>query len=150
MTKFLHPHSLSQRLLVSVGLSITTVGLAILGLNYRLMQSDLETQVHKRAQSITQSLEFSTEGLLELKNKSILRRVVQNFATMPGVLEIAIVNPSGMAIARSPENTTNQPYTFIYPQLAPAIDRAATAGIEVRQDIVVDNQPAIAQILPFK
>src|SRR4028118_1112315 len=149
LTKFLHPHSLSQRLLVSVGLSITTVGLATLGLNYRLMQSDLQTQVHNRAQSITQSLEFSTEGLLELENKSILRRVVQNFATMPGVLEIAIVDPSGMAIARSPENTTNGPYTFIYPQLAPAIDRAATAGIEVRQDIVVDNQPAIAQILPF-
>ena len=149
MTKFLHPHSLSQRLLVSVGLSITTVGLATLGLNYRLMQSGLETQVHNRAQSITQSLEFSTEGLLELENKSILRRVVQNFATMPGVLEIAIVDPSGMAIARSPENTTNGPYTSIYPQLAPAIDRAATAGIEVSQDIVVDNQPASAQILPF-
>ena len=149
MTKFLHPHSLSQRLLVSVGLSITTAGLATLGLNYRLMQSDLETQVHNRAQSITQSLEFSTEGLLELENKSILRRVVQNFATIPGVLEIAIVDPSGMAIARSPQNTTNQPYTSIYPQLAPVIDRAATAGIEVRQDIVVDNQPAIAQILPF-
>ena len=78
LTKFLHPHSLSQRLLVSVGLSITTVGLATLGLNYRLMQSDLETQVHNRAQSITQSLEFSTEGLVELENKSILRRVVQN------------------------------------------------------------------------
>jgi signal transduction histidine kinase len=149
MTKFLHPHSLSQRLLVSVGLSITTVGLATLGLNYRLMQSDLETQVHNRAQSITQSLEFSTEGLLELKNKSILRRVVQNFATMPGVLEIAIVDPSGIAIARSPQNTTNGPYTSIYPQLAIVIDRAATARIEVRQDIVVDNQPAIAQILPF-
>src|SRR4028118_1785031 len=149
MTKFLHSHSLSQRLLVSVGLSITAVGLATLGLNYRLMQSDLATQVHNRAQSITQSLEFSTEGLLELENKSILRRVVQNFATMPGVLEIAIVDPSGMAIARSPQNTTNGPYTSIYPQLAIAIDRAATAGIEVRQDIVVDNKPAIAQILPF-
>ena len=149
MTKFLHPHSLSQRLLVSVGLSITTVGLATLGLNYRLMQSDLETQVHNRAQSITQSLEFSTEGLVELENKSILRRVVQNFATMPGVLEIAIVDPSGMAIARSPQNTTNGPYTSIYPQLAIAIDRAATAGIEVKQAMVVDNQPAIAQILPF-
>ncbi len=149
MTKFLHPHSLSQRLLVSVGLSITTVGLATLGLNYKLMQYDLETQVHNRAQSITQSLEFSTEGLVELENKSILRRVVQNFATMPGVLEIAIVDPSGMAIARSPQNTTNGPYTSIYPQLAIAIDRAATAGIEVSQDIVVDNQPAIAQILPF-
>lgn len=149
MTKFLHPYSLSQRLLVSVGLSITTVGLATLGLNYRLMQSDLETQVHNRAQSITQSLEFSTEGLLELENKSILRRVVQNFATMPGVLEIAIVDPSGMAIARSPQNTTNLPYTSIYPQLAIAIDRAATAGIEVSQDILVDSQPAIAQIRPF-
>ncbi|WP_449419162.1 sensor histidine kinase [Phormidium nigroviride] len=149
MTKWLRPHSLSQRLLVSVGLSISTVGLAILGLNYRLMQSDLATQVYNRAQSITQSLEFSTEGLLELEHKSILQRVVQNFATMPGVVEIAIVDPSGIAIARSPQNATNQPYTFIYPQLTQAIDRAATTGVEVTQDIVVDNKPAIAQILPF-
>ncbi|MEG4024281.1 MULTISPECIES: ATP-binding protein [unclassified Microcoleus] len=149
MTKWLRPHSLSQRLLVSVGLSIATVGLATLGLNYRLMQSDLETQVHNRAQSITQSLEFSTEGLLELENKSILRRVVQNFATMPGVLEIAIVDPSGMAIARSPQNTTNGPYTSIYPQLAQAIDQAATTSVEVTYDIVLDGKPAIAQILPF-
>lgn len=149
MTKWLRPHSLSQRLLVSVGLSIATVGLATFGLNYRLMQSDLETQVHNRAQSITQSLEFSTEGLLELENKSILRRVVQNFATMPGVVEIAIVDPSGIAIARSPQNATNQPYTSIYPQLAQPLYQAATTGIEVSHNMVVDSKPAIAQILPF-
>ncbi|MGB8687420.1 MAG: ATP-binding protein [Microcoleus sp.] len=154
MSKWLPPQMLSkrlsQRLLVSVGFSITTVGLATLGLNYRLMQSDLETQVHNRAQSITQSLEFSTEGLLELENKSILRRVVQNFATMPGVVEIAIVDPSGMAIARSPQNATNQPYTSIYPQLAEPIDEAATAGVEVSHNIVLNGKPAIAQILPFR
>ncbi|WP_193387010.1 MULTISPECIES: hypothetical protein [Kamptonema] len=78
-----------------------------------------------------------------------MQRVVQNFATMPGVVEIAIVDPSGIGIARSPQNGTNQPYTFIYPQLAQAIDRAATTGVEVSQDIIVDNKPAIAQILPF-
>ena len=150
MSKWLSPHSLSQRLLVSVGLSITTVGLATLGLNYRLMQSDLATQVYNRAQSITQSLEFSTEGLLELENKSILRRVVQNFATMPGVVEIAIVDPSVIAIARSPQNATNQPYTSIYPQLAKPIDEAATAGVEVSHNIVLNGKPAIAQILPFR
>jgi two-component system, NtrC family, sensor kinase len=149
ITKFLRPSSLSQRLLVSVGLSIATVGLATLGLNYRLMQSDLETQVHQRAQSITQSLEFSTEGLLELENKSILRRVVQNFATIPGVVEIAIVDPSGMAIARSPENTTNQLYISIYPQLAETIEEAATKGVEVTCDILLNGKPAIVQILPF-
>lgn len=154
MSKWLPPQMLSkrlsQRLLVSVGLSITTVGLATLGLNYRLMQSDLETQVYNRAQSITQSLEFSTEGLLELENKSILRRVVQNFATMPGVVEIAIVDPSVIAIARSPQNATNQPYTSIYPQLAKPIDEAATAGVEVSHNIVLNGKPAIAQILPFR
>jgi two-component system NtrC family sensor kinase len=149
MTLWLRPHSLSQRLLVSIGLSIATVGLATLGLNYRLMQSDLEKQVHKQAQSITQSLEFSTEGLLESENKTILRRVVQNFATIPGVIEIAIVNPSGIAIARSPQNVTNQPYISIYPQLAQAIDQSATTSVEVAKDIVLDGRSVIAQILPF-
>jgi two-component system NtrC family sensor kinase len=147
--KWLHSHSLSQRLLVSVGVSITTVGLATLGLNSRLMQSDLEQQVYKQAQTITQSLEFSTEGLLELENKSILRRVVQNFATLPGVIEVAIIDPEGRAIARSPQNRTAQSYVELYPQLAPALEEAALSGMEVTQTITLNGNPVIAQVLPF-
>lgn len=141
---------LSKQLLTSIGLSVIAVGLTTLGFNYRLMQLDLQEQVHQRALSITQSLEFSTEGLLELENKTILRRVVQNFATMPGVVEIAIVDPSGVAIARSPENATNQAYRLIYPQLTQVIELAATTGVETSEYTLIDGKRAFVQVLPFR
>lgn len=146
-----HPaNRLSRQLLTNIGLSVIAVGLTTLGFNYRLMQLDLQEQVNERALSITHSLEFSTEGLLELGNTTILRRVVQNFATMPGVVEIAIVDPSGVAIARSPENATNQPYRLIYPQLAQVIEQAATTGVETNQQTLINGKPVIVQVLPFR
>ncbi len=62
-----YQRSLSRQLLIGLGVPLVTVGLAALGVNYRLIQSDLTHQVKTRAQSITQSLEFATEGLLERK-----------------------------------------------------------------------------------
>lgn len=44
--------SLAKQLLSSFGLSLVTVGLATLGINYLLIRSNLEKQVQQRAQSI--------------------------------------------------------------------------------------------------
>jgi uncharacterized membrane protein YciS (DUF1049 family) len=60
--QFLRKQSLSKRLLLGVGISLATVGAATLWVNYRLIQADLAQQVKQQAQSITQSLEFATEG----------------------------------------------------------------------------------------
>ncbi len=146
---------LSKQLLFGFGFSLTTVGLATLWINYRLIQADLAQQVKQRAQTITQSLEFSTEGLLTVENRNILRRVVQNYATLPAVVEIAIVSPDGSILAHSsqamsePRATNGDVYETAHPELSGLIEQASSKGTEANQAIVVDNKPAIAYILPF-
>ncbi len=152
----LRRQNLSQQLLLGLGLSLATVGLATLWVNYRLIQSDLAQQVKQRAQTITQSLEFSTEGLLAIENRNILRRVVQNYATLPAIVEIAVVSPDGQILAHSSDerahvsSTDNHDlYENDHPELTDAIEQASLKGTEVSQENVVDGKPALAQILPF-
>lgn len=157
--RWIYPRSLSQQLLVGFGVSVTTVGLATLGINYHLIEADLAQEVRDQAQSITRSLEFAAEGLLEelatqellqVKNKSILRRVVQNYATLPGAIEIAIVNSDGSLLARSPGEPSQQTYAAIYPQLAQELEQAATTGVETNYQKVLNGKPVIVGIMPFE
>jgi len=152
----LRQQSLSKQLLLGFGLSLTTVGLTTLWVEYRLIQANLAQQVHQQAQTITQSLEFSTEGLLALENRNILRRVVQNYATLPAVVEIAVVSPDGLVLAHSSQamlqsspDAKGRPYKAMHPELITAIEQAALKGTETSQETVVDSKPALAYILPF-
>lgn len=140
---------LSQQLLVGCGISLILAGLGVVGINYRLDQQYLEEHEQEYAESLTQSLEFATEGLIEIQNLSILRRVVQNYATLPGVLEISIVSPGRMVLAHSSSIEQNAPYTSIHPELTSAIEQAATTGVPVTAQLKIAQQPALAQILPF-
>lgn len=146
---WLNKQSLSRRLLLSGGLSLATVGLGTLWITYRSLQSDLEKQVRTRAQSITQSIEFATEGLLEVEQRQILRRVVQNYATLPTVVEIAIVNPDGMILADSQGSHQHLSYATKHPELLPAMNQAANRGIETSHQMMFHNKPVLVQILPF-
>ncbi len=148
--------SLSKQLLLGFGLSLTTVGLATMWVNYRLIQADLAQQVKQRAQTITQSLEFSTEGLLARENRNILRRVVQNYATLPAVVEITVVSPDNLILAQSSQDTVQfsssvagNSFQAKHPELTTALEQASLKGTESSQEIVVDGKPALAQILPF-
>jgi two-component system, NtrC family, sensor kinase len=148
--------SLSQQLLLGFGLSLTTVGLATLWINYRLIQADLAQQVKQRAQTVTQSLEFSTEGLLAAENRNILRRVVQNYATLPAVVKIAVLSPDNVILAQSSQDVvqfspraTGNSFQANHPELTTVLEQAALKGTESSQEIVVDGKPALAQILPF-
>jgi signal transduction histidine kinase len=147
--QFLRKQSLSKRLLLGVGISLATVGAATLWVNYRLIQADLAQQVKQQAQSITQSLEFATEGLLELEHRSLLRRTVQNYATLPAVMEIAIVSPDGLVLAHSSLDVRDQPYKKLHPELTQAMERASMTGLEVNHEMQVNNRPVMAEILPF-
>ncbi|MGA7937699.1 MAG: ATP-binding protein [Kovacikia sp.] len=141
--------SLARQLLISLGVPLVTVGIAALGVNFCLIEANLTYQVKTRAQSITQSLEFATEGLLERENQSTLRRVVQNYATLPAVLEIAIVTPDGNILAHSSLGSVKRSYKLIHPELGVAIEQASSSGKETSVDLVIDGKPALAQILPF-
>ncbi|MHC5596094.1 MAG: sensor histidine kinase [Nostoc sp.] len=140
---------LSHQLLIGFGISLATVGLTTLGLNYFLIQSKLEQELEQRAQSITQGVGFSTEGLIELGNTSIIKRVVQNYATLPTVVEVAIVSPNGQTLARSGSELQNPSYTSIHPELTQVLEQAAQIGSENSFRTTIDGKPVLVEILPF-
>ncbi|MGB7273112.1 MAG: hypothetical protein WBC69_07435, partial [Geitlerinemataceae cyanobacterium] len=96
-----------------------------LAFNYYLVRRDLNEQVQERAQSIARSLEFATEGSIELGNVSLLRRMVQNFATLPAVREVAIVDSDGLLLASSANFRLDRTYNEAYPQLASIMKETA-------------------------
>ncbi|MGK7899061.1 MAG: histidine kinase dimerization/phospho-acceptor domain-containing protein, partial [Xenococcus sp. (in: cyanobacteria)] len=145
-----YKRNLSRQLLSGFGVSLITVGLATLGINYLLIRSNLEKQVQQRAQSIVHGLEFATEGMIELGNTEVLRRIVQNYATLEAVEEIAIVNPEQVTVAHSYSPKNNKPYKSPYPQLKSAMSHAARTGVEGNIQVVSpDGQEFLLYILPF-
>jgi len=143
-------YNLYHQLLSAFGTSLITVGLATLGLNYFLIQSNLEQELQQRAQSITQGVEFSTEGLIELGNTSIIKRVAQNYATLPTVVEVAIVSADGQTLARSGVELQYPPYASIYPELAEVLKQTAQTGTEMSIRTTVDGKPVLVEILPLR
>jgi signal transduction histidine kinase/DNA-binding NarL/FixJ family response regulator len=140
---------LSHQLLMAFGISLATVGLTTLGFNNFLIQSKLEKELEQRAESITQGVVFSTEGLIELGNTSIIKRVVQNYATLPSVLEVAIVSPNRQTLARSGSEIQNRPYTAIHPELTQVLEQASVTGSVSSFRTKIDGKPALVEILPF-
>lgn len=140
---------LSRQLLMGFGISLATVGLTTLGLNYFLIQSKLEQELQQRARSITQGVGFSTEGSIEQGNTSSIERVVQNYATLPAVLEVAIVSPNGETLARSGSELQNPPYVSIHPELTQVLEQASVTGAEIGFKTAIDGKPALVEILPF-
>ncbi|MEH2036999.1 sensor histidine kinase [Nostoc sp.] len=149
MSQKLSKSNLSHQLLMGFGISLATVGLTTLGLNFFLIQSKLEQELEQRAQSITQGVGFSTEGLIELGNRSIIKRVVQNYATLPTVVEVAIVTPNGQTLARSGEALQNPPYASIHPELTQVLEQVSQTGSKTSLRTTIDGKPALVEILPF-
>ena len=142
-------YNLSHQLLLGFSVALATVGLTTLGFNYFLIQSNLERELKQRAQSITQGVGFSTEGLIELGNTSIIKRVVQNYATLPTVQEVAIVSPDGQTLARSGATIKNPPYGKIHPELAQILEQSAQTGLETSFITKIEGESSLVAILPF-
>ena len=143
-------HSLSRQLLIGFGASLLTVGLATLGINYQLVKADLESQVEDRAKSLAQTLEFSTEGLLENQSVPILQRVVQNYATLPAIVEVSIIDPSGRIRAQAPNLASlNAPYHSKHPDLASDLDKASHTGVGTFIKNTHEGKAVLTYILPF-
>jgi two-component sensor histidine kinase len=143
---------LSRQLLCGLALSLFTVGCVVLAINHHLTQAYLERQVQKRARSITQGLEFATEGLIEANQINLLRRVVQNYASLPTVQEIAIINPTGNILALSPydhQDNNQTIYSRIHPELASMIQESAINGTEINRQIILHNKSVLVTTLPF-
>ena len=147
--KWLFKTTLSKQLLSSFVVSLLAIGSVTLGVNYVLVKVNLETQIKQQASSITQGLEFATEGLFNYGDKTLLRRVVQNYATLPAVEEVAIVNPEGKAIASSSAKLKDKIYAEVYPDLAELLREAAKTGKAFSHKSRYDRQDVLVEILPF-
>ena len=141
--------SLSKQLLIGFGAALTTVGLTMAWGSYRLIQAGLKKQVIEHAQSITQGLEFATEGPIEVGYTGMLQRVVENYATLPAVDEIVIVNPDYLTLAHSSQAPKYSRYTSLRPEFALALKEAANSGLEDSVQIVLDGKPVLVQLMPF-
>ena len=142
--------SLSRQLLMGFGLSLISIGFATLSINYHLIKVDLEKQIQSRAKTQAQTLEFAIEGLLETESTSILQRVVQNYATLPSVLEITIVDPSGMVLAQGPiPAKANTQYVTTHPHLTQALTDASVTGVGSFVETTLSRKSQLTHILPF-
>ncbi len=138
-----------RQLLLGFGLSLTIVGFGATWINYRSINSDLEHQVKRRASSITQSLQLSSEGLIELGYFPMLERVVTNYATLPDVMEVAIVNPEGKTISHSLVTQINRPFAEIHPTLVKKVTKASQTGKVQSQRLILDGRQVFVEVLPF-
>ena len=132
------------------GLSLTIIGFGATWINYRIISRDLERQVNIRASTVTQALKLSTEGLIEITYLSLLDRAVTNYAALPEVKEVAIVNPQGKTISNSTVRHINRPFIDIYPSLAELVQTASATGIMQTQRVRLDGQPTFVEVLPFR
>jgi signal transduction histidine kinase len=142
--------SLSKQLLTGFGLSLLFAGCLTLGVNYHLVQSDLEKEELEHAGAIARSIEFATEGAVALNDRKVLRQMVQNYATLPAVSEVLIIGSDGSNLAHSITSQQHLPYEVVHPELAPAIDQAATQGVVVQTKAVFHNQRVLVSIMPLR
>lgn len=138
-----------RQLLTGFGLCLVTVGFGTLWLNYHVINRNLERQVKRRAESITQTLQLSSEGLIELGYISMLHRVATNFATLPDVQEVAIVAPDGRTLTHNLVTQVNRSYGELHPELWDIFQKAAASGQPTNTKLILKGQPLYVEILPF-
>ena len=143
---------ISKQLLLGFGLSLAVIGVAALSIIYTSLKFNLDEQVHQRAKTITQGIEFASEGLIEDDETFLLERLVQNYATLPAVVEISIVDPKGNLLAHSRKLDlmgTNIAYADFHPKLVAPLQQASHNGAAVDVHTTLEGKSVIVQFLPF-
>ena len=142
--------SIANQLLACFGLALLTVGIGTLGVNYYLIKADLYKHAKQRTQSLSETLVFASEGLIEIESSSNLQRVVQNYSTLPAVVKIYILTPDGETIAHGGlYDSKLNPEHQINSQIKAQIERASLTGIPISAQITLNDEPILVNILPF-
>lgn len=142
--------SLSRQLLIRCA-GVLLVGTVLTeALAFHAVKKGLENQIQSRASTITETLEFTTEGLLDPQNRTILQRVVQNYATLPAVIEVAILDPNMEKLAHGSVLLQTRPLAWSQtPALLEQLKQAAQTGIPFTINTQVAGKAALIQVLPF-
>ncbi|HIK18692.1 MAG TPA: hypothetical protein IGS53_25895 [Leptolyngbyaceae cyanobacterium M33_DOE_097] len=139
---------LADQLLTSFGILLLLAGGISLGLNYYLHQANLEKEVQMKAISITRSLQIAVKTT-RLERIEEIRQIVAEYTTLPGVLEVVVLDATGNTLAHTDHDEGDQPYEAVHPELKSAIQKARNTKTDVYQGMLLHGQPALVHILPF-
>ncbi len=143
---------LSQQLLGGFVIGVLVIGGSSLGIAYSSLRHSLRVQIEERAHSITRGLEHASEGLIEAQDQILLERVIQNYGTLPSVLEVGIIDPAGVVIARSNNlsiKNSNPRFAALYPSLAPALEGVSWTGQAQTLRTRLNGELVLVDLLPL-
>ncbi|MBD2653885.1 PAS domain-containing protein [Synechocystis sp. FACHB-383] len=115
------------------------------------LQEKSRINITRRAQRLTEGLEFAAEGLVETKDVYRLNRLVQNYAAWPNVQTISIIDPNGVIIAHGEgiKIARGKKYAQIAPALFPIFEQVSISGIPQSRITKVDGEEVVVYALPF-
>jgi signal transduction histidine kinase len=140
--------TVAQRLLSTFIIAFLTVGSIALVGEYWWLRKNLAEQVESRAEALGESLIFAVEAIVEGSYAVSLNRTVQNYATLPAVLEVVIISSDRDIIAQSNSIFPRSLYYRLQPDLESlqtSIDRQQSRNIEV----ILNGKSILVFITPF-
>ena len=141
---------ISRYLFFSLGATLSIASLALLFAHSYFSQRLLEQEIQQRADTISRGIEFATEGLIESQQPVLLKRVVQNYATLPGVIQIEIISPTGQILTSSPnDRRAKMLWTTKRTKMESQIQKSRQKGLKLNIPIDQDGHSLFVQILPF-
>ncbi|MEB3308991.1 MAG: PAS domain S-box protein [Snowella sp.] len=141
---------ISHSLFWTLGITLSLASLVIIVAQSRLAENLLEEEIRQRADTIAQGIEFATEGLIESQQPILLRRVVQNYATLPNVVQIEIISPRGMVLASSPNDRRSKKlWEPLRQQLQAQITESNKKGLKLSLPLEYRDTSLFVKVLPF-
>ncbi|MEB3120495.1 MAG: PAS domain S-box protein [Snowella sp.] len=141
---------ISRYLFFSLGATLSIASLALLFAHSYFSQKLLEQEIQQRANTISRGIEFATEGLIESQQPVLLKRVVQNYATLPGVIQIEIISPTGQILTSSPnDRRAKMLWTTKRIKMESQIQESRQKGLKLNMPIEQNGHSVFVQILPF-
>ena len=141
---------ISRYFFFSLGATLSIASLALLFAHSYFSQKLLEQEIQQRADTISRGIEFATEGLIESQQPVLLKRVVQNYATLPGVIQIEIISPTGQILTSSPnDRRAKMLWTATRTKMESQIQKSRQKGLKLNIQIEQDGHSVFVQILPF-
>ncbi|NJO78692.1 MAG: GAF domain-containing protein [Cyanobacteria bacterium RM1_2_2] len=145
---------LSDQLLTSFGLSLLLAGSTTLGLDYYLRQADLERETQTQAASITRSLQIAAKTSSDPDQVKRLRQTVSDYSTLPGVIEVVILDDTGKTLAYTNHSEnhgeTGHLYQGIHPELEATILKVSSTRTETYYKTILHERPVLLHLLPLK
>ncbi|QUS60914.1 HAMP domain-containing sensor histidine kinase [Synechocystis sp. PCC 7338] len=115
------------------------------------LQEKSRINITRRAQRLTEGLEFAAEGLVETNDVYCLNRLVQNYAAWPNVQKISIIDPNGVIIAHGEgiKMAREKKYAQLAPALFPIFEQVSISGIPQSLITKIDGEEVVVYALPF-